>query len=248
MNTKANEAMLEPIRQLKAEHPYWGYRRIWAYLKYHENLPVNRKRIHRLMKLNHLLVPKNLKLKAPRKATTRKPRTVEPNRYWGIDMTKVMIGTFGWVYLHVVLDWGTKKLLSAHMSLTSKSGDWIDALNEAVNLQFPDGIKEASVIPELVSDHGSQPTSIAFLKACSDLGIRQIFASYCNPKGNADTERVIRTIKEDLVWTREFDSVAAFLEALKQWQKAYNVDYPHSSLGYMTPYEYERWFKAATAA
>ena len=96
-------------------------------------------------------------------------------------------------------------------------------------------------------DHGSQPTSGAFFKACSELGIRQIFASYNNPKGNADTERVIRTIKEDLVWIREFDSVAALEAALKMWQKAYNEDFPHSSLGYMTPYEYERWFKASAA-
>ena len=162
-------------------------------------------------------------------------------------MTKIMIPVFGWVYLHVVIDWGTKKLLSCHLSLTSKSGDWIAALNEAVNLQFPNGIREAENRPQLVSDHGSQPTSGAFFKACSELGIRQIFASYNNPKGNADTERVIRTIKEDLVWIREFDSVAAFEAALKMWQKAYNEDFPHSSLGYMTPYEYERWFKASAA-
>ena len=101
--------------------------------------------------------------------------------------------------------------------------------------------------PELISDHGCQPTSTAFMKACSELGIRQIFASYSNPKGNADTERVIRTIKEDLVWIKEFDSVAKFEAALKQWQKAYNEDFPHSSLGYMTPYEYERWFYASAA-
>ena len=86
---------------------------------------------------------------------------------------KVMIPAFGWVYLHVVIDWGTKKLLSTHMSLTSKSADWIEALNEAVNLQFPDGVKDATVIPELVSDHGSQPTSASFFMACSELGIRQ---------------------------------------------------------------------------
>lgn len=195
----------------------------------------------------NLLVPKNRNLRAPRKAVTHKPRTIEPNRYWGIDMTKVMIPVFGWIYLHVVIDWGTKKLLSAHMSLTSKTADWIAALNEAVNLQFPEGIKDAACIPELVSDHGCQPTSTAFFKACSELGIHQIFASYSNPRGNADTERVIRTIKEDLVWTREFDSVAAFEIALKRWQRAYNEDYPHSSLGYMTPYEYERWFKASAA-
>ena len=96
------------------------------------------------MKQNKLLVPKNRRLKAPRKAVNSKPRTIEPNRYWGIDMTKVMIPAYGWIYLHVVIDWGTKKLLSVHMSLTSKSSDWITALNEAVNLQFPDGIKDVS--------------------------------------------------------------------------------------------------------
>ena len=86
-----------------------------------------------------------------------------------------------------------------------------------------------------------------FFKACSELGIQQIFASYSNPKGNADTERVIRTLKEDLVWPREFDSIADFEKALNVWQKEYNEDYPHSSLGYMTPYEYERWFQASAA-
>lgn len=247
MNTSANQTLLTHVQRLKAEHPYWGYRRIWAYLRNHEKFPVNRKRIYRLMKQNKLLVPKNRRLKAPRKAVNSKPRTIEPNRYWGIDMTKVMIPAYGWIYLHVVIDWGTKKLLSVHMSLTSKSSDWITALNEAVNLQFPDGIKDAASVPALVSDHGCQPTSTAFFKACSELGIRQIFASYSNPKGNADTERVIRTIKEDLIWTKEYDSTAIFENALKQWVKAYNEDYPHSSLGYMTPYEYERWFNASAA-
>ncbi len=103
---------------------------------------------------------------APRKAETHKPRIKEPNRFWGIDMTKVMIPAFGWVYLHVVLDWGTKKLLSTHLSLTSKASDWIFALNEAVNLQFPDGIRGAEFIPYLVSDHGCQPTSTSFFNPC----------------------------------------------------------------------------------
>ena len=162
-------------------------------------------------------------------------------------MTKVMIPAFGWVYLHVVIDDEIKKLSSALMSLSNKSSDWIAALNEAVSLQFPNGIRESIVIPELISDHGCQPTSTAFFKACSELGIQQIFASYSNPKGNADTERVIRTLKEDLVRPNKFDSVADFEKALNIWQKEYNEDYLHSSLGYMTPYEYERWFQASAA-
>lgn len=65
-------------------------------------------------------------------------------------MTKAMIPVFGWIYLHVVIDWGTKRLLSTYMSLTGKSADWITALDEVVNLQFPNGIKEAPyVMPPL---------------------------------------------------------------------------------------------------
>jgi len=48
----------------------------------------------------------------------------------------------------------------------------------------------------LVSDNGCQPSSESFLRECRALNIQQIFTSYDNPKGNADTERVIRTIKE----------------------------------------------------
>ncbi len=140
MSSSANRALLLKVQQLKAEHPYWGCRRIWAYLEYHEKLPVNQKRIHRIMRQTNLLVPKNSNLKAPRKAVTHKPGTIEPNRYWGIDMTRVMIPVFGRIYLRVVVDWGTKKLLSTHTGLTNRSADWIAALNEAVNLQFPDGM------------------------------------------------------------------------------------------------------------
>lgn len=199
------------------------------------------------MKKNSLLVPKNLRLRA-RRTTTSKPKTIEPNRYWGIDMTKIMIPQYGWAYLHVVIDWGSKKLLSCKLSTRSKAGDWLEALNEAINRQFPEGIREVESKPCLVSDHGSQPTSVKFIKECASLGIEQIFASYCNPKGNADTERVIRTIKEELVWSREYSSFNELESTLSAWSEYYNEDYPHSTINYMTPYEYERWFNASAQA
>ncbi|MCP4269136.1 MAG: transposase [Candidatus Brocadiaceae bacterium] len=90
------------------------------------------------------------------------------------------------------------------------------------------------------SDNGSQPTSKRFMEACSVLEIKQIFASNNNPKGNADTERVIRTIKEDFVWVREFSSLFEFAETFKEWVENYNNDYQHSSLDYSTPSEYEK--------
>jgi len=74
------------------------------------------------------------------------------------------------------------------------------------------------------------------------MGLHQIFTSFCNPKGNADTERVIRTMKEDLIWINEWDSFEHLKEAIEDWVKDYNLDFPHSSLKQMTPYEYEKNF------
>ena len=48
-----DESLLPRIQALKAEHPFWGYRRIWAYLRFVEQLPVNKKRIWRLMREHH---------------------------------------------------------------------------------------------------------------------------------------------------------------------------------------------------
>lgn len=81
MKSSANHALPEQTQQLKAEHPYWGCRYIWAYLRYHAKLPVNQKWIHRLMRSNNLLVPKNRMLKSLRKAVTHKARMIDPNRY-----------------------------------------------------------------------------------------------------------------------------------------------------------------------
>ena len=58
-------------------------------------------------------------------------------------------------------------------------------------------------------------------------------------KGNADTERVIRTLKEDLIWTREFTSFRELEQALETWIYNYNTVYPHSSLNYKTPLQFE---------
>jgi hypothetical protein len=79
-----------------------------------------------------------------------------------------------------------------------------------------------------------------FIAACSVPGIKQIFASYNNPKGNADTERVMRTIKEDLVWPNDFESPFDLQPALDKWVNDYNTDFPHSSIGYKTPCEFEQ--------
>ena len=196
--TKRNCLVVERIKGLKAEHPFWGYRRIWAHLKYVDNLEVNKKRIFRLMQKHDLLVKPHTRLKAIRTPGKSKPKPTRPNEWWGIDMTKVMVDGFGWMYIVAVLDWYTKKIVGYYAGVEARSCHWLEALDNAVNREFPDGVKDSGL--SLMSDNGSQPTSVAFMKSCRALGIKQAFTSYGNPKGNANTERVFRTMKEELLW------------------------------------------------
>ena len=232
-----NATILSRLQVLKAEHPFWGYRRCWATLHYGEGWPVNKKRILRVMREADLLVKTNPRLKASRTPTTRKPRATAPNQWWGIDMTKVLVESFGWVYVVVVLDWYTKKFVGYHIGLQSTAQHWLHALDMAVNRQFPEGVRGHEL--HLMSDNGCQPTSVAFMRTCGQLGITQAFTSYNNPKGNADTERSIRTLKEECVWLREWYSPFELADAVAGWFEHFNVSYLHSSLGYRTPEQVE---------
>jgi transposase InsO family protein len=113
----------------------------------------------------------------------------------------------------------------------------------AVNQQFPDGARGQGL--SLMSDNGCQPTAVAFMEACRTLGIHQTFTSYNNPKGNADTERVMRTLKEECLWPQEWTCPFALMTALERWIADYNEHYLHSALGYKPPRQFEREYHAS---
>lgn len=241
LTAERNSPIVERIRSLKAEHPFWGYRRIWANLKYVYGLEINKKRVFRLMQKHDFLVKPNARLKAVRTPHKAKPKPHRPNQWWGIDMTKVMVQGFGWIYIVVVLDWYTKKIVGYYAGMECKSRHWLEALDMGLNKQFSDGVRDNQLF--LMSDNGSQPTSVGFMKTCRDLNIQQAFTSYNNPKGNADTERVFRTMKEELLWLTEWTSPFELSDALGKWIVYYNEKYLHSSLRYKSPNQFEEEYR-----
>ena len=234
-----NEPVVARIRQIKSDHPFWGYRRMWAYLKYVDGLTINKKRVYRLMKEHNLTVTPNFRLKAKRSSGRPKPRPDRPNQWWGIDMTKVMSDS-GWVYVVILLDWYSKKVVGHYSGSQATSRHWLEALERGLDRQFPDGVRGHNL--HLMSDNGSQPTSLRFMKACSSLKVDQAFTSYNNPKGNADTERMMRTLKEELFWLREWPSATELSKKLDQWIEYYNDNYLHSALGYRPPNQAEKTY------
>ena len=233
---ESRDAELLPlIDKMKQEHPFWGYRRIWANLRFKHGLEVNQKRVLRILREHKLLVNR-VEYKAKRTNNRPKPRASRSGEWWGIDMTKILTNS-GWAYLVVVLDWYTKKIVGYSCESHSRSSEWLEALNMGINAQFPDGVRDKGL--RLMSDNGCQPTSVRFMSECGILGVEQVFTSYNNPKGNADTERMIRTIKEELIWLNEYEDIWELKTALKSWISSYNREYLHSALGWMTPEQFE---------
>ena len=236
-----DEQLREQIRSSCQAHPFWGYRRVTAWLRYREDTWVNHKKVYRIMGEEGLTVNRKQSQTTP-KPLRPKPRADRPRQYWGIDMTKVLIPNLGWVYLVIVLDWYTKKIVGWDLALRSRAAEWKQVLEQAVNAEFPAGVRGSGL--NLISDNGTQPTATTFLEATATLGINHIFTTYNNPKGNADTERMMRTIKEEVLWLQEFTSLEHAREVINRWIRVdYHQLYVHSALGYKSPQEYEHQFE-----
>ena len=113
-----------------------------------------------------------------KKTLKPKPKVSRPNEIWGIDMSKIKT-EIGWVYIVIVLDWYSKKIIGKQVGLASKTEDWLIALEEGLYNQYPEGVLGKEL--KLVSDNGCQPTSTKFMRSCTILGIKQIFTSYNHP-------------------------------------------------------------------
>jgi putative transposase len=233
-----DERLRPRFRALQAEHPFWGYRRLWADLRFVAQLSVNKKRVGRVMWEHHLLVPPSLRLRAKRTPQGRQPKPTKPHEWWGIDMTKVLVEGVGWVYVVIGLDWYTKVVVGYYTGLRCTAIHWLEALDMAVNRQFPHGARGRGV--SLMSANGCPPTSAAFMRACATLESHQAFTRDHNPKGNADTERFRRTRKEECLWRQEWTCPLELPRALKNWLAHYNAHYLQSTLGYQSPRPFER--------
>jgi putative transposase len=93
------------------------------------------------MREQHLLVPPTLRLKAKRTPQGSQPKPTKPNEWWGIDMTKGLVEGVGWVYIVIVLDWYTKAVVEPYAGLRCTAMQWLEALDMAVNRQFPQGAR-----------------------------------------------------------------------------------------------------------
>ena len=160
--------------------------------------------------------------------------TVEaPNRAWVTDITYV--GTDeGWLYLAIVLDLFSRRVVGMAMSEHIDRHLALDALDAAIRLRRPD--------PGLLhhSDRGSQYASGDYRDTLDDHGICCSMSRRGNCWDNAVAESFFSTLKVELIHDEHFRTRAHAEAAITEYVNGfYNVERIHSSLGYVSPIEYE---------
>ncbi len=230
--SKWDIGLMSKIDRLHLEHPFAGARMLRDLLRL-DGEKVGRLHVSTLMKRMGI------------EALYRKPNTSKqnpkhkiypyllralvidrPNQVWAMDITYIPMA-HGHVYLTVVLDWFSRKVLSWRVSNTMDTSFCLDALNEAVE-QFG--------IPQIVNtDQGSQFTSAAFTGRLKELGIRISMDGKGAWRDNVFVERLWRSVKYEEVFLKAYGSIKDARRGIGSYLKFYNHRRPHSSLDGQVP-------------
>ena len=161
-----------------------------------------------------------------------RPLPTVPNRVWAGDITFIPTSA-GWLYLAVVIDLGSRRILGWSLQAHLRADLVLDALQQALQTRPVDQTI-------FHSDRGSQYASAAFRQALLKAGLRQSMSRRANPYDNAWTESFIGTLKHEMLQGGCFEDASdARLEIFEYIEGYYNTHRKHSALDYKTPSQFE---------
>ena len=230
-----DEALIDAIRAVLAASPFHGegHRKVWARLRL-GGVRTSKRRVLRLMRAQGLLAPSRV-------GAPRGPRahdgTIVPDAVdvlWGTDFTTTMTGE-GQAAVFVALDHCSAECVGLHAAQRATRFEALEPIRQGVRRcfgAFGEGIASG---PALRHDHGSQYMADAFQKELRFLGIDSSPAFVRAPEGNGCAERFIRTLKENLLWVRTFDTVEELRLALLDFRETYNATWLIERHGFRPP-------------
>ena len=231
----SDAALVEAIRKLLTDSPFHGegYRKIWARLRF-AGIRTSRRRVLRLMREHGLLAPPARRAAARPEGPRRHDPTERVDVMWGTDLTSVMTGE-GQAAVFVAVDHCSAECLGIHAGRARDRFEALEPVRQAVRERFGAFGKDVAAGLRLRHDHGSQYVSHDFQGEIRFLGIESSPAFVREPEGNGCAERFIRTLKENLLWVRRFDTIEELRLALHAFQRTYNQTWIIERHGYQTP-------------
>jgi transposase InsO family protein len=230
-----DEALVEAIRKLLADSPFHGegYRKIWARLRF-AGIRTSKRRVLRLTREHGLQAPGRVGRPHGPKAHDRTIRTERVDEMWGTDLTSTMTGE-GQASIFVTVDHASTECVGIHAARRATRFEALEPLRQSVRACFGAFAERIASGLKLRHDHGSQFVADDFQREVAFLGIESSPAFVREPEGNGCVERFIRTLKENLLWVRRFDTIEELRLALLEFQRTYNPTWIVERHGYRTP-------------
>ncbi len=228
----ADLAIMRRIDELHLEFPFAGSRMLRGLLAA-EGCKIGRRHVKTLMRRMGI------------EALYRRPRTTrpepghkiypyllrgmaitQPNQVWAMDITYIPMAC-GFVYLAVVLDWFSRRVLSWRLSITMEAAFCVETLEDALARHGKPDIFN--------TDQGSQFTSQAFTGVLANNDVAISMDGKGAWRDNVFVERLWRSVKYEEVYLRAYDSVSEARTSIGRYFDFYNRRRPHSSLDDATP-------------
>ncbi len=234
------------IQQIAMEHRRrYGYRRISAELR-RRGMPVNHKRVARIMREDNLLAVQLRQFVGTTKSDhklevylnlARRMKLTGMDQLWVADITYIRLKT-EFVYLAVILDGFSRKVVgwSLERSLASRLAR--AALEQAIVVRQP------SVGLVHHSDRGVQYASAEYVAVLEKHGMIPSMSRPANPYDNASCESFLKTLKREEIYANQYSDLEHLRTNIQEFiEKYYNQQRLHSTLGYCSPEEFEQQAK-----
>jgi transposase InsO family protein len=230
-----DDALVEAIRKLLRDSPFHGegHRKLWARLRF-AGVRTSRRRVLRLTREHGLLAHQRAGRPHGSKAHDGTITTERIDLMWGTDLTSVMTGE-GQAAVFVAVDHCSAECLGIHASRGADRFEALEPVRQAVRYCRGGFARGVAAGIRLRHDHGSQYVSHHFQAEIRFLGLESSPAFVREPEGNGCAERLIRTLKENLLWMRRFETVEELRLALQQFRQTYNQSWIIERHGYRTP-------------
>lgn len=243
-NRISDTDLADKINEIALEFPSYGYRRVTAALA-REDMIVNHKKVYRIMKSENILC----RIRRSFKKTTnsshclvRYPNLIKGiiplrvNEIWHADITYIRLRA-SFAYLAAIIDGFSRKVVGYALGRTLCAELTVEALLDALS--------NRNISGEIThhSDQGVQYCCQEYINILQENNIKISMSEHANPYDNAKMESFFRTLKVEEVYMFEYDSFEEALQSITHFiEEVYNSKRLHSSLGYMSPEEFEYKF------
>ena len=200
----------------------------------HRGVRTSRRRVLRLMREHDLLAPSRVGSASGPAQPRRHHHPRHPGHHVGHRHDHHLDGE-GQAAVFVAVDHCTAECVGLHAARRGTRFEALEPLRQGVRQHFGGFAKGIAAGLSIRHDHGSQYMSDDFQGELTFLGIESSPAFVRAPEGNGCAERFIRTLKENLLWVRTFDTVEQLRQALLEFRQTYNSTWLIERHGFRTP-------------